>query len=104
MTILGGDYELVEVRSLDLVGYTRSKGFVILNPVKNRSRKLPNAEGSLLEHIPLCIRAKIANNQVVNFSGQVATLHDIDGVWHYKLDQELIELGSHTFFEIGAVK
>ena len=103
-TILGDDYDPVEVLPLDLVGYLGDKGFVILSSVKNRNRKLPSVEGSVLEFVPLCIRAKVVNNQVVNFSGQVATLHDIDGVWHYRLRREgmgLVKLEPHIFFEIG---
>lgn len=103
-TILGDDYEPVEVLPLDLVGYLGDKGFVILNPVRRHNRELPNVEDSPLKYVPLCIRAKITNNQVVNFSGQIATLHDINGLWHYRLRQvgsELVELEPHTFFEIG---
>jgi hypothetical protein len=104
MTILGGDYEPVEVKTLDLVGYKGDGVFVILNPVKNRGRKLPSAEGSLLECVPLCLRAKIVNNQVINFGGEVATLNDVDGVWYYKLRKpgsQLIVLGPYIFFEVG---
>ena len=104
MTILGGDYEPVKVKTLDLVGYKGDGVFVILNPVKSLGRKLPDEEPP---HIPLCIRAEIVNNQVVNFSGFVATLNDIDGVWHCKFRQpgsRPIELEPHTFFEIGDSK
>lgn len=104
MTILGGDYEPVEVRTLDLVGYKGDGIFVILNPIKNHGRKLPSAEGSMLENVPLCIRAKVVNNQVVNFGGEVATLNDIDGVWHCKFRKpgsQPIALEPYTFFEIG---
>ena len=62
-TILGDDYDPVEVLPLDLVGYLGDKGFVILSSVKNRNRKLPSVEGSVLEFVPLCIRAKVVNNQ-----------------------------------------
>ena len=104
MTILGGDYEPVEVRRLDLVGYKGDGVFVILSPVKIRDRKLPSPEGGMLDGIPLCVRAKVVNNQVVNFGGEVATLHDIDGTWHYKFRRpgsRPIELTAYTFFEIG---
>jgi hypothetical protein len=105
MTILGGDYEPVEVKTLDLVGYKGDGVFVILNPIKSRGRKLPGTNDGILEGMPLCIRAKIENNQVVNFSGEAATLNNIDGVWYYKFrnkpGSQLRELEPHNFFEIG---
>ncbi len=102
VTILGGDYKPIEVETLDLVGYKGDGVFVILNPVRGLGRKLPD-EGAV-QGLPLCLRAAVTNNQVVNFSGEVATLHDIDGVWHYKYRRrgsQPIELQSHRFFEIG---
>ena len=72
--------------------------------MKRRSRVLPGPEAEgMFAHLPLCIRAEIANNQVINFLGEVAILHDLDGVWYYKLRRKnrLIKLTPHTFFEIG---
>ena len=76
MTILGGDYEPVKVVVLDIVGYKGNGEFAILNPNMTRGRILPEVDG-ILKSIPLCFTCKIENNQVVNFSGRVATLHDI---------------------------
>ncbi|MDO8523465.1 MAG: hypothetical protein Q7S12_04285 [bacterium] len=105
MTILGGNYKPVEVKTLDLVGYT-GKEFVILNHTKSLGRKLPPIP-EMMASIPWCIRCKVENNQIVNFGGQVATLHDIDGIWHLKLRQQNSEpkpLPLFTFFEIGNCK
>ncbi|OGN32799.1 MAG: hypothetical protein A3I92_02485 [Candidatus Yanofskybacteria bacterium RIFCSPLOWO2_02_FULL_43_10b] len=105
MTILGGDYKPVEVEILDLVGYNGNGVFVILNPVKSRGRRLPDV-GELFANFPVCILARIENNQVVNFYGETATLHDIDGEWHYRLRQHssIVKLEPHTFFEVGNAK
>jgi hypothetical protein len=105
MTILGGNYEPVEVKTLDLVGYKGDGVFAILNPIRSMGRKLPDADTTQSPHIPVCIRAKIVNNQVINFGGKVATLNDIDGVWHYTFrdpKRQPIELDPYTFFEIGS--
>ena len=109
MTTLGGEYEPVEVQTLDLVGYVGKSKFVILQAVTLREKGLPAGlpEGGVLNGIPTCIRAKIVNNQVVNFSGVVATLHDINGEWFMKCqegDGSIERLGEHRFFEIGDCK
>lgn len=105
MTIIGGDYEPVPVERLDLVGYAGDGKFVILNPVKSHGRKLPLLPADdPLSVVPNCIRARVENNQVVNFNGEVATLHDIAGAWHVRFISEtgdLKPLASFTFFEIG---
>lgn len=106
MTILGGDYKLVKVEVLDLVGYIGGGEFVILNPHRSEMRKLP-AISKNAQAIPWCFQCKIENNQVVNFNGNVATLHDIAGEWHFKLREEnskLMPLPLYSFFEIGDYK
>jgi hypothetical protein len=98
----GENDEPIEVRTLDVVGYVSDGAFVILNPLRSAGRSLSTEGDPLL--VPICIRAKIANNQVVNFSGKVATLNDIDGVWHYQFRQSRRpprKLPPYTFFEIG---
>ena len=102
MTILSGDYPPVKVVSLDLVGYTGDGVFVIISPIKWPDRRLPKP-GSDWEGMPWCIRARVENNQAVNFNGKVATLHDINGTWHFRMHQtgELKNLQPYTFFEIG---
>lgn len=69
--------EPIEVCTLDMVGYAGEGKFVILNPIKKRGRVLPVESPEF--PIPHCIKCIIRNNQVVNFAGRVATLHDIDG-------------------------
>jgi len=105
--IIGGGYKPVEVQKLDLVGYEGEGVFAILNLSKTQNRELPKLVTDALKDagpLPMCIRAEVRNNQVINFSGEVATLHDVDGVWHFKLRRfgaRLKKLGDHTFFEIG---
>jgi hypothetical protein len=90
------------VETLDLVGYSKERGgFFIIAAKKGNNRKLPSAETSLLGGVPMCVRCTIENNQKVNFSGLVATLHDIDGEWHVKIGERLSNLADHSFFEIG---
>ncbi len=108
-TVLGGDYTPVSVMTLDLVGYLGAeRGFVILGARKSLGRELPAQDSDLVASLPTCIRAKIDNGQVVNFSGEVATLLQADGKWFYKLRDEkkdqLRTLMSHMFFEIGDAK
>jgi|SRR3990167_9678464 len=106
MTILGGNYEPVKVKALDLVGYKGKGEFVILNPVREPYRKLPSPNIKELEAMPMCIRAKIENNQVINFGGIIATLNDVNGVWHFKPrgEERIQKLDPFTFFEIGECK
>lgn len=104
MTILGDDYEPIEVINLDLVGYMGSGAFVILRPFRHWNRSLP--EEPFYGSIPICLRAKIVNNQAVNFGGDKATLHDVNGAWYFRLRRQLDgaalnKLEPHTFFEIG---
>lgn len=87
----------------DLVGYDPVEGFIILNAAKNRMYELPDT--SLGDSVPICIRCTIENNQNITFGKTTyATLHDVRGTWHYKLekpDSALVPLPPFTFFEIG---
>jgi hypothetical protein len=105
MTILGGDYPPVEVCTLDIVGYIGDGKFVILNPVRGRNRELPGtAEESIFSCLPTCLNTTLQNNQRINFGGDQATLHNINGRWHFKYlhpESQLKVLPPFTFFEIG---
>lgn len=104
MTTMVGDCEPVEVVTLDVVGYKSNGTFVILNPVRNNRRKLPHV---VSDAVPFCFLCTIKNNQVVNFEGDVATLHDIDGKWYYKRHEpngQIRPLEPDTFFEIGCCR
>lgn len=108
MTILDGDYPDVKVETLDLVGYVGGGKFVIINPIRRSpiqrsGRKLPEPDPEW-KHMPWCIRARIENNQVVNFNGNPATLHDVNGEWIVKKHCTLEPLAPFTFFEIGNTK
>ena len=101
----GVDYKPVEVEVLDIVGYRgggKNEGFVILNPHRIPGRELPPLPRNL-EAMPWCIKCIIRNNQQVNFGGEFATLHDINGKWHFKThpDGQLKPLWEYSFFEIG---
>ncbi len=101
MTIIGGACLEVEVENLDLVGYQGRGTFVLLRGVSLRKKEIPVP--SILRGIPCCVRARIENNTVVNFSGLIATLHDINGEWYVKArgGRKIQPLGEHRFFEIG---
>ena len=98
MTINGGDYEPVEVQDLDVVGFNGEE-FVLLMACGVIPRKLPEFSPG----IPAAVRCRIQNNQKINFSGEMATLHDIGGAWHFKNStiEQIHRLQTHTFFEIG---
>lgn len=104
MAVTLNQYEPVKVERFDIVGYKGSGEFVILSAAKFSDRKLPSAHGSFIERLPVFIPAIVTNNQEINFNGETANLHDIGGVWYYKLREagsmpEL--LASNVFFEIG---
>jgi len=104
-TILGGDYQPVEVEDADLVGYLGKEGFAILNPIRSRGRNLP-AIPEFVEAMPWCFKCKVQNNQKVNFHGEFATLHNIDGQWHFKSQEsgQLKSLLPNSFFEVGHLR
>jgi hypothetical protein len=106
MTILSGDYEPVKVQTLDVVGYLGKSKFVLLQAVERRQTKLPAGmpEADAFKGIPTCVRAKVENNQAINFSGVVATLHDVSGEWMVRIGGTLQPLQNHSFFEIGHCK
>lgn len=107
MTIVAGDYEPVEVLPLDIVGYIGNGTFVLIRGATYQVRKLPEGiELSDSHGIPTCLVAKIENNQVVNFGGNVGTLNNIVGEWCFKSKDvsRIVSLASYTFFEIGSAK
>ncbi len=101
-TINGDAYEPIHVIPLDLVGFLGEEGFVILNPFRKVGRNLPSV-ASWMNCVPFCTRCKIENNQPINFHGTFATLHNINGEWHVRMqvDGRMRPLSPHTFFEIG---
>lgn len=98
-----GDLAPVGVESGDVVGYMGGGEFCILNPREGRSKEnqLPTNPGVYA----WCFLCVIRNNQTINFNGTVATLHDINGEWHYKLSGDEPEpikpLPANYFFEVG---
>ncbi len=105
MTILTG-YPLATPIPLDLVGYLGRGRFVILRPFEKEGRELPGTDWKKLSTAPACIPCYLDNNQVINFEGRLATLHDLNNSWHYQLcdGDAVLPLPPFTFFEIGDYK
>ncbi len=95
--------EPAEINYRDVIGYLGKNEFVILIACKLRGpRELPQ-KSEIAEVIPCGIPCSINNNQKVRFNHAEATLHNIDGEWHYKMQgsQKLKRLDSSMFFEIS---
>lgn len=94
----------VEVRPFDIVGYTRDEKFILLLQSDKTERALPctGQKPSLAPELYPCV---IRNNQIIRFAdGEIATLHDINGHWHYmwhKASARPKLLEPHCFFELG---
>lgn len=81
----------VPTRFGDIVGFVSEKTFVLLVPTTypttdedtpSEARKLPRpaSEGEILKATP-CL---VSNNQRISLvTGEAATLHDINGKWHF---------------------